>query len=104
MVCGLSGVIHSYDLSKASIHDHNYMKDVKPEYHDCSIGDKSHIGADVQLDSFETAHSRLESPYRLDQKDWNPTFIPFTKAHKRIETVFSQLSGRFLGIRNHTPR
>ena len=28
-VCGLSGVIHSYDLSKASVHDLNYMKDVK---------------------------------------------------------------------------
>ena len=31
-VCGLSGVIHSYDLSKASAHDLNYMKDVKLEY------------------------------------------------------------------------
>ena len=31
-VCGLSGVIHSYDLSKASVHDLNYMKDVKLEY------------------------------------------------------------------------
>ena len=31
-VCGLSGVIHSYDLSKASTHDLNYMKDVKLEY------------------------------------------------------------------------
>ena len=28
-VCGVSGVIHSYDLSKASVHDLNYMKDVK---------------------------------------------------------------------------
>ena len=43
-VCGLSGVIHSYDLSKASVHDLNYMKDVKLEYHDCSIyGDKEVI-------------------------------------------------------------
>ena len=35
--CGLSGVIHSYDLSKASVHDINYIKDIKPLYHDCSI-------------------------------------------------------------------
>ena len=27
-LCGLSGVIHSYDLSKASVHDINYLKDV----------------------------------------------------------------------------
>ena len=92
-LCGSSGVIHSYDLSKASVADLHYMKDVKHTYHDCSIyGDKGYIGADVQLDLFETAHIRLECPYRLNQKDWKPTFIPFAKARKRIETLFSQLT------------
>ena len=101
-VCGLSVVVHSYDLSKASVHDLNYMKDIKLEYHNCSIyGDKGYIGADVQLDLFETAHIRLECPYRLNQKDWKPTFIPFAKARKRIETIFSQLSDQFLIIRNY---
>ena len=67
-LCGLSGVIHSYDLSKASVADINYMKDVKHTYHDCSIyGDKGYIGADIQLDLFETAHIRLECPYRLNR-------------------------------------
>ena len=95
-LCGLSGVIHSYDLSKASVADLHYMKDVKHPYHDCSIyGDKGYIGADVQLDLFETAHIRLECPYRLNQKDWKPTFIPFAKARKRIETIFSQLTDQF---------
>ena len=32
-ICGVSGVIPSYDLSKASVHDLNYMKDVKLAYH-----------------------------------------------------------------------
>lgn len=101
-VCGLSGGVHSYDLSKASVHDLNYMKDIKLEYHNCSIyGDKGYIGADVQLDLFETAHIRLECPYRLNQKDWKPTFIHFAKARKRIETIFSQLSDQFLIIRNY---
>lgn len=59
------------------------------------------IGADVQLDLFETAHIRLECPYRLNQKDWKPTFIPFAKARKRIETIFSQLTDQFLVIRNY---
>ena len=58
-LCGLSGVIHSYDLSKASVADLHYMKDVKP------------------------------------------TFIPFAKARKRIETIFSQLTDQFLVIRNY---
>lgn len=101
-LCGLSGVIHSYDLSKASVADLHYMKDVKHTYHDCSIyGDKGYIGADVQLDLFETAHIRLECPYRLNQKDWKPTFIPFAKVRKRIETIFSQLTDQFLVIRNY---
>ncbi len=101
-ICGLSGVIHSYDLSKASVHDLNYMKDVRLQYHDCSIyGDKGYIGADVQLDLFETAHIRLECPYRLNQKDWKPTFVPFAKARKRIETIFSQLTDQFMVIRNY---
>lgn len=44
-VCGLSGVIHSYDLSKASIDDRKFMKDVKRVYHDSKMyGDKGYIG------------------------------------------------------------
>ena len=66
-----------------------------------NYGDKGYIGADVQLDLFETAHIRLECPYRLNQKDWKPTFIPFAKARKRIETIFSQLPDQFLVIRNY---
>ena len=101
-LCGLTGVIHSYDQSKASVADLKYMKDVKLTYHDCSIyGDKGYIGADIQLDLFETAHIRLECPYRVNQKDWKPTFIPFVKARKRIETLFSQLTDQFLVIRNY---
>ena len=64
-------------------------------------GDKGYIGADVQLDLFETAHIRLECPYRLSQKNWKPIFIPYAKAHKRIETLFSQLTDQFLVIRNY---
>ena len=37
----LSGVIHSNDFSKASVHVINFSKDIKPLYHDCSIlGDR----------------------------------------------------------------
>ena len=101
-ICGYNGVIHSYDLSKASVADINYMKDVKLQYYDCSIyGDKGYIGADIQLDLFETAHIKLECPYRFNQKAWKPTFIPFAKARKRIETLFSQLTELFLIIRNY---
>lgn len=46
-LCGLSGVIHSYDLSKASVHDIHYIKDIKTIYHDCCI-----IGDPCKLRNF----------------------------------------------------
>ena len=57
--------------------------------------------AGKQLDLFETANIRLECPYRENQKDWKPAFVPFAKARKRIETLFSQLTDQFLVIRNY---
>src|SRR5574344_471535 len=99
-VCGLSGVIHSFDLTKASVHDIHYLKDVKVDYQDCSIiGDRGYISAAVQADLFETANIKLEVPYRCKQKDWKPVYIPFAKARKRIETLFSQLCNQFMIVR-----
>ena len=101
-ICGLNGVIHSYDLTKADVHDINYLKDAKWEYHGCSIfGDRGYISKSVQLDLFETANIKLKVPYRLNQKDWKPLFISFAKARKRIETTFSQLTDQFMMIRNY---
>ena len=85
-VCGLSGIIHSFDLTKASVHDIHYLKDVKVDYSNCTvIGDRGYISAQAQLDLFETANIRLEVPYRCNQKEWKPTFPAFAKARKRIE-------------------
>ena len=82
-VCGLSGVIHSFDMTKANVHDINYLKDVKYEFHDCSIfGDRGYISASMQLDLFESANIRLEVPYRLNRKGWLPAFVPFAKGQK----------------------
>ena len=101
-VCGLSGVIHFFDLTKASVHDIHYLKDVKVDYSNCTvIGDRGYISAQVQLDLFETANIRLEVPYRCNQKEWKPTFPAFAKARKRIETLFSQLCDQFMIIRNY---
>lgn len=101
-VCGLSGVIHSFDLTKAGVHDIQFLKDVKVDYSNCTvIGDKGYISAQVQLDLFETANIRLEVPYRGNQKEWKPTYPAFAKARKRIETIFSQLCDQFMMIRNY---
>ena len=98
----MSGVIHSFDLTKASVHDIHYLKDVKCNFQNCTIiGDRGYIGAAIQLDLFEKANIKLEVPYRSNQKDWKPVFRPFAKARKRVETLFAQLCDQFMIIRNY---
>ena len=99
---GTSGVFHSYDITAANVHDINYLNDIKLEYRDCGIvGDKGYLSAEVQLDLFETANIRLETPSRSNQKDARPFPTVLRKVRKRIETNFSQLCDQFLFIRNY---
>lgn len=101
-VCGISGVIHSYDMTAANVHDIRYLKDVQWEYHDCMIlGDKGYLSAEVQQDLFNVAKITLEVPYRLNQKNWRPPTWAYKKFRKRIETIFSQLNDQFMMIRNY---
>lgn len=45
---GLSGVTHSFEMTKTNVHDINYLKEVKYEYHDCNIfGDRGYVSADM---------------------------------------------------------
>lgn len=101
-VCGISGVIHSYDMTPANVHDLHYLNDVQWEYHDCTmLGDKGYLSAEVKQNLFDTANINLEVPYRLNQKDWRPPTWAYKKFRKRIETLFSQLNDQFMMIRNY---
>ena len=101
-LCGISGVLHSYDMTAANVHDLQYLKDVQWEYNDCMImGDKGYLSAPVQLDLFETANITLEVPYRLNQKNWTPPTWAYRRFRKRIETAFSQLNDHLMMIRNY---
>ena len=45
-----NGVIHNFDLSKASVHDIHYLKDVKEFNRDCVLlGDRGYLSAECQL-------------------------------------------------------
>lgn len=59
------------------------------------------FSTEVQLELFETANRHLEVPYRTNQKKRESAFAPFTKARKRVETLFSQLCDQFMIIRNY---
>ena len=101
-VTSMRGVIHSFDLTKASVQDLHYLNDVNIEMEDCTlIGDKAYLSKEVQLDLFTTSNIVLEVPMRVNQKEYKPQFPVFKKIRKRIETVFSQLDGQFMLGRNY---
>lgn len=105
ILCGISGVIHSYDMTKASVDDREWIKDLKYKYlHSTFIGDKGYLKAELKADLFTTCKICLEVPYRIDQKAWKPTFAPFKKARKRVEIIFSQLNDQFHICRNYAKR
>ena len=53
-----------------------------------------------ELDLFETANIVLETPMRMNQKNYKKQPYIFRKSRKRIETLFSQLCDQFK-IRNN---
>jgi len=102
ILCGIRGVVHSFDLTKAEIADIHYLQDIKIQISDCQIlGDKGYLSCAVQLDLFETANIRLEVPMRKNQKDYKAQFYLFRKSRKRVETLFSQLDDQFMLTRNY---
>ena len=101
-VCSAAGVIQSLDLTRASVHDVHYLKDVKELFRNCMIiGDRGYIGRQHQINLFETAGIELEVPLRSNQKEQKPTMWILKKVRKRIETVFSQLCDQFMMQRNY---
>lgn len=101
-VCSAAGVVESLDLTKASVHDIHYLKDVKEMLSNCIItGDKGYVGRKTQIDLFETAGIELEVPFRSNQAEKKPMIRILKKVRKRIETVFSQLCDQFMIQRNY---
>ena len=101
-VCSIDGVFQSFDLSPASVHDIHYLQDIKTQLSDCILlGDKGYLSQNVQLDLFNEVNIQLETPKRVNQKDYKPQFHQFKKYRKRIETLFSQLCDQFMIRRNY---
>jgi hypothetical protein len=101
-VCSAAGVIHSLDLTRASVHDVRYLKDVKELFNNCMIiGVKGYISRQHQINLFETAGIELEVPLRSNQKEQKPTMWVLKTVRKIIETVFPQLCNQFMMQRNY---
>lgn len=101
-ICSVNGVFQSIDLSPASVHDVNYLIDIKTQISDCTlIGDRGYLSAEIQLNLFETCNIRLNTPMRNNQNNYKKQPYVFRKSRKRIETLFSQLCDQFMIKRNY---
>ena len=101
-VCSIDGVIKSFDLTKASVHDVHYLNDIKTQLKNCVLlGDKAYISTEHQLDLFESCGIKLEVPMRQNQNKYKPQPNIFRRTRKRIETIFSQLCDQFMIRRNY---
>lgn len=105
-VISLKGVIHSMDLSKASVHDLHYLSDVKLSgMNNCTlIGDAGYLSSNQQVDLFTNHRIELKTPMRSNQKEFEPFPFVFKKSRKRIETLFSQLCDHMMIKRNYAKK
>lgn len=96
-ICSVSGVFHSLDITPASVHDIRYLQDIQQQMKACVLlGDMGYLSTEYQLNLFEKARIKLETPKRKNQHDYSPQPYIFRKSRKRIETLFSQLCGQFM--------
>ncbi len=101
-VCSVGGVFHSLDITKAEVHDVHFLKNLKQQMSDCVLlGDRGYLSESIQLDLFQSVNVKLETPMRINQKQYKPQPYIFRKSRKRIETLFSQLCDQLMIRRNY---
>src|SRR5699024_405946 len=103
VVLTLDGTYHSMELTKASVHDSQYLKEIKHSgLRDCLLlADKGYLSAQGQLELFASKGIDLQTPMRRNQRDWRPYPKIFKTARRRIETSFSQLCDQMMLKRNY---
>lgn len=101
-MCSIDGVFSDFELTKASVHDIHYLKNIKLTRRNCTVlGDKGYLNAGYQLDLFHSNQIRLEVPMRTNQHGYRKQDFILRKSRKRIETLFSQLCDQFMIRRNY---
>jgi len=103
LLTSANGVFHSMELTKASMHDVQYLSQVKHSgLNNCLLlADKGYLSSTRQVDLFSTCNVQLETPKRSNQEDCTNYPFIFRRLRKRIETLFSQLCDQFMLKRNY---
>ena len=101
-VATVNGVITHFDLSKAHVHDIEYLKDIQNHYPNCILlGDRAYLSDPLQLELFEDNRLLLITPMRRNQKNYQKQPALFRYLRKRIETIFSQFCDQFQIQKNY---
>ncbi|WP_438941483.1 IS982 family transposase [Marinomonas transparens] len=100
--CTPEGVIKMFDISKASLHDIQYLNDIQGAVDHCVlVGGKGYLSQQWQSDLFQTSSINLQTPMRKNQLNFKGLLPSYRKVRKRIETLFSQLCDQFMIRRNY---
>lgn len=101
-VCTPDGLLKMFDISKASLHDIHYLNDIQGTLSNCVlVGDKGYLSQQWQNDLFQQSLINLATPMRKNQLNFQEFPSGYSKARKRIETLFSQLCDQFMIRRNY---
>ena len=101
-VSTVDGIITSFDLSKAKMHDIEYLKDIRDHYAgSILLGDRAYLSDPLQLELFQNHNLILKTPMRTNQKNYKKQPVVFRKVRKRIETIFSQFCDQFKIQKNY---
>ncbi len=73
MVCSVTRVFHSLDITKAEVHDVQFLKNKKQQMSDCELlGDRGYLSESIQLDLFYSANIKMQTPKRMNQMNYKP--------------------------------
>jgi hypothetical protein len=101
-VATINGIITTFDLSKANFHDIEYLKDIKDQYAGCILlGDRAYLSDPLQLELFQEYQLLLNTPMRINQKNYHKQPAVYRRVRKRIETTFSQFCDQFKIQKNY---
>lgn len=103
LLVSLNGVYQRMELTKASVHDSKYLKNIKNSgiKNSLVLGDRGYLSEDHQTDLFESCGIDLQTPMRSNQKNFRPWPKVFKNARKRVEVIFSQLCDQMMLKRNY---
>ncbi|HLR76701.1 MAG TPA: IS982 family transposase [Balneolaceae bacterium] len=103
LLVSLNGVYQRMELTKASVHDSQYLKNIKTSGIKDSLllADRGYLSEYHQIDLFYNCGIELQTPMRSNQKGFRRWPKTFKNARKRIEVVFAQLCDQMMLKRNY---